>query len=114
MPVIHYFDYYSFVKVKVLVAQLCLTLCSTMDCSFPGSSVHEILQVRILQWVPFPSAREKVVPSPGDLPDLGIEPGSPALQADFYGLSHRSFVVYFKSKSVSPPTSFFSKLFWLF
>ena len=39
-----------------------------------GSSVHEILQARILQWVPFPS--------PGDLPDPGIEPGSLTLQAD--------------------------------
>ena len=31
------------VKVKVLVAQLCLTLCNPMGCSPPGSSVHEIL-----------------------------------------------------------------------
>ena len=30
-------------KVKVLVAQSCLTLCDPMDCSPPGSSVHEIL-----------------------------------------------------------------------
>ena len=28
-------------------------------------------------------------PSPGDLPDPGIEPGSPALQADAYRLSHQ-------------------------
>ena len=28
------------VKVKVLVAQSCLTLCNPMDCSLPGSSVH--------------------------------------------------------------------------
>ena len=35
-------------KVRVLVAQLCLTLCDTMDCSPPGSSVHGILQARIL------------------------------------------------------------------
>ena len=45
-----------------------------MDCSPPGSSVHRILQARILEWVAFPS--------PGDLPDAGIEPGSPSLQAD--------------------------------
>ena len=37
--------------LKVLVAQLCLTLCSPMDCSPPGSSVHRILQARILEWV---------------------------------------------------------------
>ena len=33
------------------VTQLCLTLCDPMDCSLPGSSVHEILQGRILEWV---------------------------------------------------------------
>ena len=57
-------------KVKVLVTQSCPSLHSSMDCSFPGSSVHEIIQARILEWLPFPS--------PGDLPDPGIEPGSPA------------------------------------
>ena len=45
-----------------------------MDCSPPGSSVRGILQTRILEWVAFPS--------PGDLPDPGIDPRSPALQAD--------------------------------
>ena len=38
-------------NVKVLVAQLCHTLCDPMDCSPPGSSVHEILQKRILEQV---------------------------------------------------------------
>ena len=37
--------------VVVLVAQLRLTLSNPMDCSLPGSSVHGILQVRILEWV---------------------------------------------------------------
>ena len=37
--------------VKVLAAQLCLTLCDPTDCSLPGSSVHEISQARILEWV---------------------------------------------------------------
>ena len=45
-----------------------------MDCGSPGSSVHGILQARILEQVAFPS--------PGDLPNPGIEPRSPALQAD--------------------------------
>ena len=58
----------------MLVAQWCLTLCNPMKCSLPGSSVHGILQARILEWV--------AISSPGDLPDAGIEPGSPALQAD--------------------------------
>ena len=35
----------------MLVAQWYLTLYDLMDCSLPGSSVHEILQVRILEWV---------------------------------------------------------------
>ena len=37
--------------------QLCLTLCDTMDCSLPGSSVHGILQTRILEWVAMPSSQ---------------------------------------------------------
>ena len=35
----------------MLVAQLCPTLCDPMDCSPSGSSVHGILQARILEWV---------------------------------------------------------------
>ena len=33
------------------------TLCDLMDCSPPGSSVHGILQARILEWVAMPSSR---------------------------------------------------------
>ena len=33
------------------VAQSCLTLCNPVDCSLPGSSIHEILQAKILEWV---------------------------------------------------------------
>ena len=43
--------------VKLLVTQSCLTLCDPMDCSPPGSSVHEILQAGILEWVVIPSSR---------------------------------------------------------
>ena len=32
-------------------AESCPSLCDTMDCSPPGSSVHGILQARILEWV---------------------------------------------------------------
>ena len=39
------------VKFKLLVIQSCLTLCDPMDCSLLGSSVHGILQARILEWV---------------------------------------------------------------
>ena len=62
------------VCVCMLVAQSCLTLCDPMDCNLPGSFVHGISQARILEWVAFPS--------PGDLPNLGIEPRSPSLQAN--------------------------------
>ena len=34
-----------------------LTLCDSMDCSLPGSSVHGVLQARILQWVAVPFSR---------------------------------------------------------
>ena len=62
-------SYYS----SVSRSQLCLTLCDPMDCSPPGSSVHGIFQARILEWP---------VPSPGDLPNPGIEPRSPTSQVD--------------------------------
>ena len=43
--------------MKVLVAQSCLSLCNPMDCSLPSSSVHEILQARILESVAIPFSR---------------------------------------------------------
>ena len=42
--------------------QSCLTLCDPMDCSQPGSSVHGILQVRILEWVAMPSSSNSSPP----------------------------------------------------
>ena len=44
-------------KVKVKVAQSCPTLCNPVGCSPPGSSVHGILQTRILEWVTIPFSR---------------------------------------------------------
>ena len=44
-------------SVLCSVIQLCLTPCNPMDCSSSGSSVHGILQVRILEWVAMPSSR---------------------------------------------------------
>ena len=58
----------------MLVTQSCLTLFDPMDYSPLGSSVHGILQARILEWVGFPFSR--------GFPNPGIEPRSPALQAD--------------------------------
>ena len=48
--------------VLCLVTQSCLTLCDPMDCSPPGSSVHGILQARILEWVAMPSSGESSQP----------------------------------------------------
>ena len=53
-------------EVKCVRTQSCLMLCDPVDCSLPSSSVPGILQGRVLE--PLPS------PSPGDLPDPGIEP----------------------------------------
>ena len=50
------------VKVKVLVAQLCLTLFDLNDCSLQGSSVLEILQAKILEWVAIFYTRESSKP----------------------------------------------------
>ena len=55
------------------------TLCESMDCSLPGSSVHGVLQARILEWLPW-------LP-PGDLPDPEIKLESlrsPALAGRFF------------------------------
>ena len=86
-------------------AQSCPSLCDSMDCSPPGSSIHGILQARILKWS---EVKWKLLnrvwfyatpwtiqsmefsrpeywsgfPSPGDLPCPGIEPRSPTLQVD--------------------------------
>ena len=79
------------VTVKVLVTQLCLTLCDPVDYSPPGFFVHVILQARILEWV--------VSPSPGDLPDPGIEPGSSALRRFFTIWASREEEVSFNFKA---------------
>ena len=52
-----------------LVTQSRPTLCNSVDCSPPGSSVHGFLQARILEWI--------ACPPPGDLPNLGVESLAP-------------------------------------
>ena len=52
--------------------------CNPMDCSSPGSSVHEIFHTRILEWVD--------IPTPGDIPNPRTEPTS--WQADSLPLCH--------------------------
>ena len=55
-------------------------------CAIPWTVAHQALPMGFSRqecWSELP------LPSPGDLPDPGIEPGSPILQADSYRLSHR-------------------------
>ena len=51
--------------VCMLSLQSCPTLCNPMDCILPGSSVHGILQARILEWVVMPSSRGSSQPRDG-------------------------------------------------
>ena len=44
-------------EVEMLVSQSCPTLCDPVECSLPGSSVHEISQTRVLEWVAIPFSR---------------------------------------------------------
>ena len=44
--------------LKVSVAQSCLTLCDPIDCSSLGSSVHGVLQSRIMEWVAISFSKE--------------------------------------------------------
>ena len=59
--------------MRVLVTQSCPTLCHPMNGSLPGSPAHGLSRQEHWSGLPFPS--------PGDLLDSGIKPGSPALQA---------------------------------
>ena len=63
--------------VCVSHSELCLTLCNSMDCNLPGSSVYGILQARILEWIAVPFSRGS------------SQPRSPALQVDLYLLTHQ-------------------------
>ena len=65
----------------VCLLQSYLTLGDPMDYSLPGSSVRGILKARILERVAISSSR--------DLPDSGIEPGSPHYRQILYRLSHQ-------------------------
>ena len=47
----------QWIYLSILSSQSCLTLCDPMDCSLPGSSVHGILQARILKWIAIPFSR---------------------------------------------------------
>ena len=62
--------------------QSCTTLCDPIDCIPPGSSVHGILQARMLEWVAMPSSRGS-----SQLRNQSMSPAAPALRADSLLLS---------------------------
>ena len=62
------------VKSESEVAQSCPTFGDPMDCSLPGFSLHGIFQARVLEW--------GAISFSGDLPDPGVKPRFPILQAD--------------------------------
>ena len=70
----------------MLAAQSCLILCKPMHCSLPGSSVHGILQARILEWVAIPFSKGYSQPR-GQT--------APALPADFF---YCLLMLYLKAK----------------
>ena len=67
--------------MKLLEAQLCLTLCDPTDYSPTGSYVHGILPARILEWVAMASSR-------GIFPTQGSNPGLLHRRQILYRLSH--------------------------
>ena len=85
-----------FFKVEVSVAQSCPTLCNPVNCS-PDPLSMEFSRQEHWSGLPFPS--------PGDLPYLGIKPGSLALKADSL-----------PSESAGKPTHFFRYILriWLY
>ena len=71
-----------------------------MDFSLPGSSVHGILQARIL--------KGSAISFPGDLPNPGIEPKSPALQADSLPTELQGGPIFHESQFSKPPCTLHS------
>ena len=71
--------------------QLCLTLCDSGDYSPSGSSVHGILQARILSGLPWPS--------PGDLPNPEIEPESLTVSCIFIAITRTAFSLHLTDRN---------------
>ena len=56
----------------VFVSQLCLTLCNPVDCGLSVSSIHGILQARILEWVTIPFSKRSSHPMDGTCIPLAL------------------------------------------
>ena len=81
------------------------TLCDPMDCSPPGSSLHGVLQARMLEW-------GEPCPPPGGLPRPELEPTlpvPPALQADSSCLSHQGSAI----DCLRPPNEYLYFYVWI-
>ena len=74
--------------------QSCLTLCDPMDCSLPGSSVHGILQARILEWVMGSLLQ-------GIFPTQGWNPGLQHSRQILYCLSHQGSLLTFNKMKLN-------------
>ena len=84
--------------------QSCLTLCDTMDCSLPGSSVYRILLARILEWVAMPSSRGSSLPRYG----IHISYVSCIGRQVLYHLHHLGRPLTYKAVEFENPTCFHS------
>ena len=71
------------------VAQSCLTLCYPMDCILSGSSVHGILQARLLEWLAIPFSRGSSLLK-GIFPTRGSNPGLLSCRQILYHLSQET------------------------
>ena len=85
------------VCVCVLVSQLCPTLCDPINCSPPGSSVHGILQARVLERVAIPFSK--------GLRDLGVDPLLLHCGQILYHLSHRGSLSLPAAACITPHVS---------
>ena len=85
-----------------LAAQSCLTICDPIDCSLPGSSVHGILQARILKWVAIPfskgssQARDRTQVSCTEADSLPTEPPERSLHSVY--ICHNFIKLYILNK----------------
>ena len=101
-----YFDKINF-KNSIVVVKLLSSVqlfCDPMDCNLPGSSVVEFSRQEYWSGLPFPS--------PGDLPDPGIKPRFPVLQADSLPFESLQFSRSVMSDSLRPHRLLTTRFFW--